>query len=70
MIDPIDYWVNNTLITPINKALMYDSDIDGALSRERERIIALIEAAKKGLTFGPDRQLVDNMIALIKGENE
>lgn len=27
MIDPNDYWVNNPLITPINKALMYDNAI-------------------------------------------
>lgn len=27
MIDPNDYWVNNPLITPINKAFMYDNAI-------------------------------------------
>lgn len=27
MIDPDNYWVNNPLITPINKALLYDNDI-------------------------------------------
>ena len=35
---------------------------------ERERIVALIEDAKRGLKFGDDRALVDNMIALIQGE--
>ena len=27
MIDPNDYWVNNPLITSINKAMMYDNAI-------------------------------------------
>ena len=27
MIDPDDYWVNNPLITPINKALLYDNAV-------------------------------------------
>jgi hypothetical protein len=47
MIDPNDYWVNNPLITPINKALMYDNDIDGAISSERQRIIELLEVESR-----------------------
>ena len=42
MIDPDDYWVNNPLITPINKALMYDMDIFNAKQDEQERIIDLL----------------------------
>jgi hypothetical protein len=68
VIDPNDYWVNNPLITPVNKALMYDNDIDGAVSAERERIIKLLE--------GDDGQKImclkcsDEIVALIKGENK
>ena len=39
MVDPDDYWVNNPLISPINKALMYDNDMHGAAVKERYRII-------------------------------
>lgn len=44
MINPDDYWVNNPLITPVNKALMYDNDIDNAKFEERERIIELLKS--------------------------
>jgi hypothetical protein len=37
---------------------------------ERIRIIQALEAAKKGLTFGDDRALVDNMIRLIEAGTE
>ena len=37
---------------------------------ERERIIAVIQTAQKGLTYGDDRRLVDNMIALIKNGSQ
>ena len=43
MIDPNDYWVNNPLITPINKALIYDNAIWNAKEDEKERIINLLE---------------------------
>lgn len=66
MIDPNEYWVNNPLITPVNKAFMYDNDIDGAVSRERERIIALIETKDEWHYAFSD---VSDIIALIKGEN-
>ena len=37
---------------------------------ERIRIIEALEVAKRGLTFGPDRALVDNMIRFIeRGDN-
>lgn len=79
MIDPDDYWVNNPLITPVNKALLYDNAIDEAKVEERERIIALLESLK-----GPEkaccedcqphadksRHYLTNVIAHIKRENE
>ena len=43
MIDPNDYWVNNPLITPVNKALMYDNAIWMAKMDEQDRIIDLLE---------------------------
>lgn len=44
MINTDDYWVNNPLITPINKALMYDNAIWMAVEDERERIITNINS--------------------------
>ena len=41
-----------------------------ARKAERERITAIIEDAKRGLTFGDDRRLVDNMLALIKNGSQ
>ena len=49
--------------------IMSDGIRQGA-EEERERIIALIEEAKRGLSFGPDIALVNNMIALVKGEDK
>lgn len=43
MINPDDYWVNNPLITPINKALMYDNAIWNAEEHKRYDIIELLE---------------------------
>ena len=45
MIDPNDYWVNNPLITPINKALMYDNDIWMDKMDERDYIIDIFKEA-------------------------
>lgn len=82
MIDPNDYWVNNPLISDVNKALMYDNDIDAAVSGERERIIKLWndwcdeihpeqEAEMKKLQADwTTEQTRAFFIALIKGENK
>lgn len=43
MIDPNDYWVNNPLITPINKALMYDNAIFMAKMDMRDDIVELLK---------------------------
>jgi hypothetical protein len=41
--DPYDYWVNNPLITPINKTFMYEDDMERMFNKgvtsERERIL-------------------------------
>lgn len=47
MIDPNDYWVNNPLITPINKALMYDNSIWMAKMDERDDIIDIFNEATR-----------------------
>ena len=47
MIDPNDYWVNNPLITPINKALMYDNAIWMAKMDERDDIIDIFNEATR-----------------------
>lgn len=67
MIDPDDYWVNNPLITPINKALMYDMDIFNAKQDEQERIIDLINdsGSRNYLT---EEQCLD-LIDAINGHN-
>lgn len=70
MIDPNDYWVNNPLISPVNKALLYDNDIDRAKHDERERIIALLEAEETKPTRMSDPWFAFEVIALIKGEQE
>lgn len=43
MIDPNEYWVNNPLITPVNKALLYDNAIFMAKADEQDRIIEMLE---------------------------
>ena len=45
MIDPDDYWVNNPLITPINKALMYDNDVWAAYEDGQDRAIDILNKA-------------------------
>lgn len=47
MIDPNDYWVNNPLITPINKALMYDNAIFMAKSDGIDDAIEIFNEATK-----------------------
>lgn len=77
MIDPDDYWVNNPLITPINKALMYDNDMHGAAVEERYRIIELLDAEHSEYTYQHQENkgaYIDDCpacfaIAIIKGEN-
>lgn len=73
MIDPNDYWVNNPLISPVNKALLYDNDIDRAKHDERERIIALLEPfthLKCELSCDDCDDDFAYAIALIKGEQK
>jgi hypothetical protein len=73
MIDTDDYWVNNPLITPINKALMYDNDILNAAKIEQERIIKLLEdyiPSFYQLSSNTDagKYPIEHLIELIKGE--
>ena len=72
MIDPKDYWVNNPLITPVNKALMYDNAIFNAAEDEKERIIKLLEALKETRPIETNTNYwgysFERVIALIKGE--
>jgi hypothetical protein len=49
MIDPDDYWVNNPLITPINKALMYDNAIWMAKMDMKDDIVDLLENTANSL---------------------
>lgn len=73
MIDPNDYFVNNPLITPINKALLYDNAIWNAKMDEQERIIKLLEQLAKS-TFPGDVWHINPfeyaVELLIKGETE
>jgi len=45
VIDPYDYWVNNPLITPVNKALLYDNAIWNAKMDEQDRLIDIFREA-------------------------
>jgi len=45
MIDPYDYWVNNPLITPVNKALLYDNAIWNAKMDEQDRLVDIFREA-------------------------
>lgn len=66
MIDPDDYWINNPLITPINKCVMYDSDIYDAVIGERERIGKLWE-----LEMACDcEEAMQHLKQRIQGENK
>lgn len=71
MIDPDDYWVNNLLITPINKALMYDNAIWIAESNGIDKAINIFNEATghNGKThyYGIECWFCD-AVALIKGE--
>lgn len=73
MIDPNDYWVNNPLITPINKALMYDNAIFMAKSDGMDEAIDIFneETKHNGKThyYGMECWFCDT-VALIRGENK
>jgi hypothetical protein len=45
VIDPNDYWVNNPLIKPMNKAMFYDRDIWVAKMDEQDRVIDIFREA-------------------------
>ena len=73
MIDPDDYWVNNPLITPVNKALMYDNAIFMAKADKQDDIIDLLkESSRCRLDGGHDNNgfCFCEAIALIKGEQK
>lgn len=71
---PEDHWVNNPLISPINKVAEYDKAIADAEKATEERIIKLLtEVAKQNPSFELSGELLiectlEYLIALIKGE--
>lgn len=72
MIDPNDYWVNNPLITPINKAMMYDNNIWMAKMDMCDKIIDWIEKnrtvteVEAGINIVRDHFSSDDLINAIK----
>lgn len=68
--DPIaEHWVNNPLITPVNKVAMFDEAIAYAKKQTEERIIELLDDAKSSYKLPISSQLFQQIRALIKGEN-
>ena len=45
MVDPYDYWVNNPLIKPMNKAMFYDMDIWNAQQDGQDKAIDIFNKA-------------------------
>lgn len=50
LFDPLDHWVNNPLITPINKVDMYEKNIAWCVAQERKRIIKILQDTAPHLT--------------------
>jgi hypothetical protein len=72
LINPDDYWVNNPLIKPMNKAMFYDRDIWVAKMDEQDRIIDLLEeyTGHHGKThYRGGKCFVCELTTIIKGEN-
>ena len=71
MIDPDDYWVNNPLISPMNKAMIYDMDIWKAEQNEQDRVIDLLKeyTSHRGKThYQGGKCFTCEFIAIVKGE--